>query len=139
MNRRKLGLGLGWVLVGSLNGLMGVIAGAFGAHYLATRVDARMLRAFETGAAYQMYHAVVLLAVGALMMLRPRRLTATSGYCMLGGVVLFSGSLYVLSLTGWRWVGPVTPLGGLLLMVGWLLLGVSAWRSRSAEETAEAS
>ncbi len=117
-----------WVCVAAVNGLMAVIAGAFGAHILASRLDAKLLGAFETGAQYQMYHAIALLGVAWMVTERPGRLTAAAGYCMLAGIVLFSGSLYGLTLLGWTWLGPVTPLGGVLLMTGWLLLAVAALR-----------
>ncbi len=121
---------MGWVAVAAVNGLIAVLSGAFGAHILATRLDAKSLHAFEIGARYQMYHAIALLGVAWMMTERPGRLTSASGFCMLFGVVLFSGSLYGISLAEWSWLGPVTPIGGLLLMMGWLLLAVAALRRR---------
>jgi len=117
-----------WVATGALNGLVAVICGAFGAHVLASRLEVKALTAFETGARYQMYHALALLGVAWVMARRPGRLITASAYCMLIGVVFFSGSLYGLALAGWKWLGPVTPIGGLLMMIGWLLLAVAALR-----------
>lgn len=125
---------MGWVVVAAVNGLIAVMSGAFGAHVLASRLDAKSLNVFEIGARYQMYHAIALLGVAWMMTVRPGRVISASGFCMLFGVVLFSGSLYAISLTHWTWLGPVTPFGGLLLMTGWLLLAVAALRSRGSKD-----
>ncbi|HWP65381.1 MAG TPA: DUF423 domain-containing protein [Candidatus Limnocylindria bacterium] len=114
-------LALGAVLAG-----LAVAAGAFGAHGLRGRLAPEMLDVFETAARYQMYHALGLLAVAWAVARWPA--AAVAGWCMLAGVVVFCGSLYVLSLTGMRWLGAVTPLGGLAFMAGWLLLALAAWR-----------
>jgi uncharacterized membrane protein YgdD (TMEM256/DUF423 family) len=116
-----------WVCIGAVNGLLAVAAGAFGAHFLKNRLSAGDLAAFEVAARYQMYHALALLGVAALAHARPSSTTSASGACMLSGIVLFSGSLYGLTLGGWKWLGPITPIGGLLLIVGWLLLAVGAF------------
>lgn len=99
-----------------------VIAGAFGAHALKTRLDPQSLATFETAARYQMYHALGMLGVCWVMSVRPSRCVTSAGVCMLIGVILFSGSLYLLCFLPWRWLGPVTPLGGGFLIVSWLLL-----------------
>jgi len=117
-----------WVAVAALNGMIAVIAGAFGAHYLETRLEAKAMNAFKVGVQYQMYHALALLAVAWLASRRPGRLINAAGTCMLLGIVCFTGSLYLLSLAGWTWLGPVTPLGGLLMIIGWLLLAIVALR-----------
>ncbi|PAV25741.1 hypothetical protein CF392_09435 [Tamilnaduibacter salinus] len=120
------------VVVAALLGLTGVVAGAFGAHGLDGAVAPDRLSAFETGARYQVFHALALLAVGVLagQGLAGRWLTA-SALCFTVGVGLFSGSLYGLVLLNWAFLGPITPLGGLLLMAGWLLLAVAALTSQS--------
>lgn len=102
-------------------------AGAFGAHALRDRLDPADLSTFETAARYQMYHALALLAVGWLGERGHRRANA-AGALFLTGIVLFSGSLYVLTLCGIRWMGAVTPLGGVALITGWLVL---AWGGRA--------
>lgn len=116
------------VLGGVLGGLA-VTAGAFGAHGLRGRLSPDLLSAFETGARYEMYHALALLAVALLLERRPSGTLRASGWCFAGGTVVFSGSLYLLALTGTGWWGAVTPLGGVALIVGWGLLAYGLWRS----------
>lgn len=117
------------VVAGALLGLLGVAAGAFGAHALEGRLDPDALSIFETGARYHMYHALALAALGALAARAPDPLWGTAGWLFLLGVVVFSGSLYALALTGIRWLGAITPLGGVALLAGWGATAVSAWRS----------
>jgi uncharacterized membrane protein YgdD (TMEM256/DUF423 family) len=99
--------------------LLDVALGAFGAHALKSRLSPEMLAVFETGVRYQAYHALGLLALAAL------RGPDKAGWCFVGGIVLFSGSLYLLALTGERRLGMVTPLGGLLFLAGWALFALS--------------
>ena len=120
--------GLRLAALGALNALIAVAGGAFGAHALKDRLDARSLEIFETAARYQMYHALGMLAA-AWLATRGLTLAATGGWIMQAGIVVFSGSLYALSLSGEKWLGAITPLGGLAMMVGWLLLAIAAWRA----------
>src|SRR5262245_54409408 len=99
--------------LGALLAGLGVAAGAFGAHGLRARLTPDMLAIFETAVRYQMYHALALLAVGWAAARWPDRGVALAGWLFVAGIVVFSGSLYVLALTGTRWLGAVTPLGGL--------------------------
>jgi uncharacterized membrane protein YgdD (TMEM256/DUF423 family) len=115
-----------WFGLGALNAFLAVAAGAFGAHALKSRLTPDMLAVFETGARYQMYHALGLLAVGALVALG--RSTGAAGWLMLAGIVLFSGSLYALALTQVRVLGAITPLGGLCFLIAWLWLAISMLR-----------
>lgn len=116
-----------FLLLGALSGFLAVAAGAFGAHALREVLTPDLLAAFETGARYQMYHALALLLVAALIAVSPRpRLFATAGWCFVLGTLLFSGSLYLLALTGIRWWGAVTPVGGVLFLLGWGLLAIAA-------------
>lgn len=116
-------------LLGSLLAALSVAAGAFGAHALRARLPADMLANFETGARYQMYHALALLAVAWAASRWPQSgLPTTAGWLFVLGIVLFSGSLYALSLTGLRWMGAITPFGGLAFLAGWLCLLIAAWR-----------
>lgn len=110
--------------IGAIAALVGVAAGAFGAHGLKSRLDPDMLAVFETGVRYQMYHAFALLAVAWTTTRWPGRAVTASGWCFVAGILIFSGSLYVLSLAGVRWMGAITPLGGVAFLLGWLLL---AW------------
>lgn len=116
--------------LGALLGLLGVAAGAFGAHALRARLDPAQLQVFETAVRYQLVHALALLFAGAHANDAPRAGVKLAGGCFLAGVVLFSGSLYALVLTGVRAWGIVTPIGGLCFMVGWLLLAVAFWPTR---------
>jgi len=119
------------LVAASLFGLTGVAAGAFGAHALKTRLDPEALAIFDTAARYQQLHALALLGSAWVAQQWPGRAARASGLCFSAGIVLFSGSLYALSLSGVRWLGAITPLGGLLLMAGWLTLALAAWRPRA--------
>jgi len=99
--------------------LIGVAAGAFGAHGLEGRLPPEALEVFETGVRYQMYHALGLLGVAALGSRWPDPLWGVAGWLFLAGIVLFSGSLYALALTGVRWLGAITPVGGVCFLAGW--------------------
>jgi uncharacterized membrane protein YgdD (TMEM256/DUF423 family) len=112
--------------VGALSGFVGVAAGAFGAHALQTRLSPDLLTVFETGARYQMYHALALFGAAWMADRWPLGQPAWAGVCFVVGTVLFSGSLYALALTGQRWLGAITPLGGVAFLVGWLLLAWAA-------------
>jgi len=109
-------------LIGSFSGAIAVAFGAFAAHGLKARLEPDLLATFEIGVRYQMYHALALLAVAWACTRWPGTPVATSGWLFVAGTVLFSGSLYVLALGGVRWLGTVTPIGGLALMAGWVLL-----------------
>lgn len=104
---------------------IGVALGAFGAHALRARLEPRALEIYETGVRYQMYHAFALL-VAAWLLSRGVGGASAAGWAFVAGIVLFSGSLYLMALTGWTWLGPVTPLGGLAFLIGWLLLALAA-------------
>ncbi len=117
------------IAAGAASAFVSVAAGAFGAHALKARLEPDLLAVFETGARYQMYHALALVLIGLVgLQVRSGLLTA-SGYAMIAGTVLFSGSLYVLALSGVRWLGAITPLGGLAFLAGWTLLLVAVVRS----------
>jgi uncharacterized membrane protein YgdD (TMEM256/DUF423 family) len=111
--------------LGALSALLSVAAGAFGAHALRARLTPEHLAVFETAARYQMYHALGLLAVAWAWTRWPGGLPLWAGWLFVAGTVLFSGSLYILALTGIRWWGAVTPLGGAAFLAGWLCLASS--------------
>ena len=113
-----------WLLIAAINGFLAVAAGAFGAHGLQGRLDPHHLEIFETGARYQMYHALAMGLAALAMRGAASGAAQTSAAFFLVGIVLFSGSLYVLALTGIRAVGIVTPFGGLAFLIGW---GALAW------------
>jgi uncharacterized membrane protein YgdD (TMEM256/DUF423 family) len=112
--------------LGALSGFLAVGAGAFGAHALRARLTPDSLAIFETAARYQMYHALALLAVAWAASRSSISTAEWAGWLFLVGTVLFSGSLYALALTGVRWLGAITPLGGLAFLAGWICLALSA-------------
>jgi len=113
----------------AINGFLAVAAGAFGAHALKERLSPERLDTWALAARYQMFHALALLAV-ALLASRGGRLVTASGWCFVAGIAVFSGSLYLLAASGTRWLGAITPLGGLALLAGWALLAIGAWQMR---------
>lgn len=126
------GLARASAVTGALLAFLSVAAGAFGAHALRSRVAPELLTVFETGARYQMYHALGLLALAALVLRWPHPLQVWVFVLMIVGVVLFSGSLYALTLSGVRWFGAITPIGGSAWLLAWALLAWSVWRSPGA-------
>ena len=116
-----------FITIGALAACIGVAAGAFGAHALTKHVTPERLQTFETGVRYQMYHALALLFVGWLAAQWPIWQMQAAGYLFTAGIVIFSGSLYLLVLTDTRWLGAITPLGGVAFILGWLLLAWGAW------------
>ena len=116
--------------VGALSALVAVAAGAFGAHALRERLAPDMLGVFEVGARYHMYHALGLLAAAWAMGRWPGAPALAAGWLFVAGTLVFSGSLYLLALTGQRWLGAVTPLGGLAFMLGWAALAWAALRAQ---------
>lgn len=109
-------------------GLTGVALGAFASHGLRGRLSAEYLAVFQTGVLYQLVHALALFGVALLAMHAPGRLVAAAGASFVGGILLFSGSLYLLTLTGVGKLGMVTPFGGLCFMAGWACLLIAGWR-----------
>jgi uncharacterized membrane protein YgdD (TMEM256/DUF423 family) len=108
--------------IGSLSALLAVLLGAFGAHGLRDRLTPDLLAIYETGVRYHFYHALALLGAAYAAGRWPEGNAVVAGWLFIGGTVIFSGSLYVLSLTGMRWLGAITPLGGLAFIAGWALL-----------------
>jgi uncharacterized membrane protein YgdD (TMEM256/DUF423 family) len=112
-------------MAGAILAGLAVGLGAFGAHALRARLEPRSLEIYETAVRYQMYHAFAMLAV-AWLLSRNIPGAANAGWAFLTGILLFSGSLYLMALTGWSWLGPITPLGGLAFLTGWGLLALAA-------------
>jgi uncharacterized membrane protein YgdD (TMEM256/DUF423 family) len=118
-----------FTVCGALSAFIAVAAGAFGAHALRARLGPELLAVFETAARYQMYHALALIAVAWAMSQWATAPLRAAGWLFVAGTILFSGSLYLLALTGVRGLGAVTPFGGLCFLAGWLLLAVGVWRA----------
>ncbi len=121
-----------YLMIAAILGALSVILGAFGAHGLKTRMNADTFEVFETAVKYQFYHVFALLAVAIISQYIPGSLITWSGRCFITGVIIFSGSLYLLSYfkmignTQMNWLGAVTPIGGLCFIGGWLLLAIAA-------------
>lgn len=116
-----------FLFVGALMGFVGVGLGAFGAHGLKGRLSPDMLAVFETGVRYQMYHALALLALGAMMTRLEGRAVVVAGWSFTAGILIFSGSLYALALTGVTMLGAITPIGGVAFLAGWIALAIAAF------------
>lgn len=117
----------GLLIIGAIFGFLGVALGAFGAHSLRSVLSQEMVDVFETGVRYHMYHVVGVLAAGWGFAMIPHARFRQAGYAFLLGIVLFSGSLYALSVSEMRWLGVVTPIGGVLFLAGWGLLAHGFW------------
>ncbi len=129
-----LGMDRTFMFVGALMGFVGVGLGAFGAHALKGQLEPDMLAVFETGVRYQMYHALALLVTAALMARGKGRSVLVAGWSFIAGILLFSGSLYALALTGVTGLGVITPVGGVAFLIGWAALaaGVRTSPARSS-------
>ncbi|MBL7883880.1 MAG: DUF423 domain-containing protein [Bacteroidia bacterium] len=130
-----------FLVFSGFSGALSVILGAMAAHYLESKLDnihftLRNLQTFETAAKYQMYHSIALLGLAFLFEKFNSKMLSKAGYCFMAGIVLFSGSLYFLStagligLTNVRWLGPITPIGGLFFIAGWVFIALSAFRKK---------
>ncbi|MEQ9520427.1 MAG: DUF423 domain-containing protein [Parvibaculum sp.] len=117
-----------WIILGTLNGFLAVGFGAFGAHGLKARASEADLAAFSTGADYHIYHALALFAVGWMASQAPSTFVSAAGWAFTLGILLFSGSLYYLGLTGSRALVLITPMGGTAFLIGWFCLAVAAYR-----------
>ena len=118
-----------WIVTAAVNGFIAVAAGAFAAHALNKRMSPEGLRVFETAVRFQMYHALALLAVAAIASRGPSSAANVAGWAFAVGILLFSGSLYALCLTGITKLGAITPLGGVAFLIGWVALAVAAMRT----------
>lgn len=119
-----------WLVLGSLNMAMAVALGAFGAHGLKSRLSSEMLETWQTGVTYHFYHAIGLMLLGLTMAkFGSSTVFRSAGWVMLVGIVLFSGSLYVLCLSGFRKLGMITPIGGVFFILAWVLFGMGVLRT----------
>lgn len=118
-----------WIAIaGVIFAGLGVVIGSFGAHALKGKLGVEALNQFEVGVRYQMYHALGLIALALLTIHFPENLLNYAAYTMIIGIIIFSGSLYTLSLSGVKWWGAITPIGGLLLILSWTLLAIGLWK-----------
>jgi uncharacterized membrane protein YgdD (TMEM256/DUF423 family) len=118
------------IAVGCVVAAIGVAAGAFGAHMLKTILEPPMLAAYDTATRYQMYHAFGMVLVGIAMRVYGDRRLAMAGWLFVAGMVLFCGSLYGIALAGLKWLGPITPVGGLTFIIGWGIFGWRVWQAQ---------
>lgn len=119
----------GFVVAGALLAGAAVAAGAFGAHALADRLTAERLATWETAARYHLYHALALILLGAISARWPAPLLSVSGWLFVVGIAVFGGTVYALALGGPRWLGAITPIGGIALIAGWIVMAVAVFRS----------
>ena len=110
--------------LGAISAFISVAAGAFGAHALKQALDADMLAVYHTAVDYQFFHSFGLISIGALHRISPRRCHLAAAWFMVAGVIIFSGSLYILSTTGIKWLGMITPVGGTGFLAAWLILAL---------------
>ncbi len=123
---------MGWVVVGGISGLIAVAAGAFGAHGLRDSLSPEQMTWFELASRYQLIHALALAVAGMLTdTAKSRRAASWAGWAFAIGTLVFSGSLYAMALSGVRWLGAITPIGGVSLLLGWALLAWAGVRRRS--------
>ena len=123
-----------FLMIAAISGFFAVVIGAFSAHGLKQILAPEAIDVVKTGVQYQMYHALALLLVALWLSHKPdARGLKAGGLAFILGSLLFSGSLYALALGGPRWLGPITPLGGLCFLIGWALLLVAAWRTKPAD------
>ena len=126
--RRKPAMEQTWFVIGCLAMVLGVAAGAFAAHGLKGQLSADNLDIWQTAARYHLYHGLGLLAVAYAATRWSAGLTTAAGWLFVAGILLFSGSLYILAASGAKWLGAITPLGGLCFLAGWGSLALAAWR-----------
>ena len=118
-----------FLILGSINAAVAVSMGAFGAHSLKTKISEDMLSVFQTAVQYHFYHSLGLMIIGVLTIsIKPEKYLGVAGWMMFIGITLFSGSLYILSTTATRWVGIITPFGGIAFIVSWVLIAVALWK-----------
>jgi uncharacterized membrane protein YgdD (TMEM256/DUF423 family) len=119
-----------FLTIGGISGALAVLMGAFGAHGLEGKLSVDMLKIYHTGVEYQFYHTFALIAVGLLALRVDSKKLAAAGWCFLSGIMLFSGSLYALAISGITKLGAITPIGGLLFIIGWILLTIAAQKTK---------
>jgi len=118
-----------FLILGSINAAAAVSMGAFGAHSLKTKISEHMLSVFQTAVQYHFYHSLGLIIIGVLTIsIKPEKYLGIAGWMMFFGIILFSGSLYILSTTATRWVGIITPFGGIAFIASWVFIAIAVWK-----------
>ena len=118
-----------FLILGSINAATAVSMGAFGAHFLKTKISEDMLSVFQTAVQYHFYHSLGLMIIGVLTIsIKPEKYLGIAGWMMFIGIILFSGSLYILSTTAIRWVGIITPFGGIAFIISWVFIAIALWK-----------
>jgi uncharacterized membrane protein YgdD (TMEM256/DUF423 family) len=118
-----------FLILGSINAAVAVTMGAFGAHSLKAKISEEMLSVFQTGVQYHFYHSLGLLIIGLLTLyFQSGKYLYAAGWIMLFGIILFSGSLYIMSTTNTRWLGMITPFGGIAFIISWVCIAAAVWR-----------
>ena len=120
-----------FLTVASISGALAVLLGAFGAHMLKQMLSPEMLEVYKTGVQYQFYHTFALLIVGVLMNIKPTKLLKWSGYLFIGGILIFSGFLYLLAITGIKPLGMIVPIGGVMFVAGWICILIHFLKSKA--------
>ena len=122
-----------FLILGSINAATAVTMGAFGAHSLKTKISEDMLSVFQTAVQYHFYHSLGLMIIGLLTIyLKPAKHLEIAGWIMFTGIILFSGSLYILSTTSARWLGIITPIGGIAFIISWIFIAITVWKWSSS-------
>lgn len=119
---------MNWLVVSALLGGLGVALGAFGAHGLKKIVDPDLLQVWETGVRYHLFHTLALFGIGLLRRQIEGTALTVGGWLFVAGITIFSGTLYLMTVTGARWLGAITPIGGLSLIAGWVALAIGVWK-----------
>lgn len=118
-----------FLILGSINAATAVTMGAFGAHSLKPKMPEDMISAFQTAVQYHFYHSLGLIIIGLLTIyFKPEKHFHIAGWIMFTGIILFSGSLYILSTTGTRWLGIITPIGGIAFIISWVVIAITVWK-----------
>lgn len=124
-----------FIILGALSGFLSVSFGAFGAHAIKQWMSADLMAIYQTAVSYQMYHSLGLILIALVYQQQQHKMIKAAGWLMLSGIIVFSGSLYTLALTDSRWLGAITPIGGILLLLAWLLLGFGVSKKTAPENT----
>ena len=122
-----------FLILGTVSALIAVGMGAFGAHGLKAMLTPEMLAVYKTGVTYQMWHALGLILIALLRQQNKGKLLIWAGWFMFAGIILFSGSLYLLAILNTKWLGMITPLGGVAFLIAWILVVIFAWQQNSVE------